>query len=251
MSSQYSRENSGPFRWGISIHILMSVFSIPSGSSPIDLVCVYHYHWGPTTIDVLTRNNKATLIPIRNVYNKAIPGLKQNVLSARISKLGIRSLVLPEPYVSCLKKLNMGLTGRSHYITIPDFIKICNYFKHPPPDDIINFTHVTSVVSTSNVLLLFNNPRVEGSVKLLTRLSEESKLRGLGSQENLTSGGGSGGTRGKKDDQLGANGEGRSGAKVERKGGEVDESYINSGESEWIGDGIVEVYVYLHIQGSN
>ena len=210
----------------------MSVFSIPSGSLPIDLVCVYQYHWDSTTIDVLTRNNKATLIPIRNVYNRAIPGLKQNVLSARISKLGIRSLVLPEPYVSCLKKLNMGLTGSSHYITIPDFMKICNYFKRPPPDDIINFTLVTSVVSTSDVLLLFNNPRMEASIKLLTRLSEESKLKGFGSLENLTGGGSSGGARGKKDDKPGANSEGGSGSKTEKKGGEVDESYINSGESE-------------------
>lgn len=138
--------------------------------------------------------------------------------------------------MSCLKKLNMGLTGSSHYITIPDFIKICNYFKHPPPEDIIRFTLVTSVVSTSDVLLLLNNPRVEASVKLLTRLSEESKAKGLGSQENLTGRGSSGGAGGRKDDQSGATDEGGSGTKRERKGGEVDESYINSGESELICD---------------
>lgn len=51
--------------------ICLSVPSIlVSGSAPIDVIYVYHYHWGSATIDVLTRNNKATLIPIKNVYNR-------------------------------------------------------------------------------------------------------------------------------------------------------------------------------------
>lgn len=163
------------------------------------------------------------------IYLRAIPGLKQNVLSARISKLGIRSLVLPEPYVSCLKKLNMGLTGSSHYITINDFIKICTYFKHPPPEDIIRFTLVTSTVPTSDVLLLFNNPKVEASMKLLTRLTKESR----GSQENLAGSGGPGGSGGGRSfDGKGASGKGRGERGTPSKGGEVDESYINSGESK-------------------
>ena len=164
---------------------------------------------------------------------RAIPGLKQNVLSARISKLGIRSLVLPEPYVSCLKKLNMGLTGSSHYITINDFVKICTYFKHPPPEDITRFTIVTSTVPTSDVLLLFNNPKTSACVKLLTRLTKESKLKS--SQENSASGGGSGRRAGGHSSEgERASGKGRGGGGTPNKGGEVDESYINSGESKCI-----------------
>ena len=127
----------------------------------------------------------------------------------------------------------MGLTGSSHYITIPDFIKICTYFKHPPPDDIMNFTVVTSVVPTSDVLLIFNNPTAESSVKLLSQLSEESKLRS--SQENSANTGGSSGGANRSDHQGATGSEGGSRSKSGSKGGEVDESYINSGESKSLG----------------
>ena len=125
----------------------------------------------------------------------------------------------------------MGLTGSSHYITIPDFIKICTYFKQPPPDDIINFTVVTSVVPTTDVLLIFNNPRVESSVKLLSQLSETSKLRS--SQENSASPGGSG-EGGHNNSSHRGTSDRKSSSKKSGKGGEVDESYINSGESKFV-----------------
>ena len=220
------------------VHVSLNSMHFRAGMSPVDTICVYHYHWGTATIDVLTRIDKATLIPIKNVYNRAIPGLKQNVLSARISKLGIRSLVLPEPYVSCLKKLSMGLTGSSHYITINDFMKICTYFKHPPPEDVLRFTLVTSVVPPNEVLMIFNNPEAESSRKLLARLSEESKLKSA--QESLMGSGAAGGSGGHKKGTEGATGVGGSSGKRASKGGEVDESYINSGESMYM-------YMYMYM----
>ena len=91
---------------------------------------------------------------------------------------------------------------------------------------------MTSTVATSDVLLMFNNPGAEASVRLMARLSEESKTRGLGSQENLGGGGGSGSSRRNKDEQPGGAGSGGSGGAKKGSKGEVDESYINSGESE-------------------
>ena len=84
---------------------------------------------------------------------------------------------------------------------------------------------------TSDVLLLFNNPKVEASVKLLTRLTKESEMKG--SQENLAGSSGPGGSRGGHSfDGKGASGKGRGERGTPSKGGEVDESYINSGESK-------------------
>ncbi len=92
------------------------------------------------------------------MYQRAIPHLKQNVLSARISKHGIRSAVLSEPYVSTVKKLDLGLTGSSHYITVSDFFTICHYFKQQPPNILMNFRFVNSGISSEDVLEMFNNP---------------------------------------------------------------------------------------------
>ena len=87
---------------------------------------------------------------------------------------------------------------------------------------------------TSDVLLIFNNPKSDASAKVLTRLSQESKRRSA--QENSAGSGGgagSGGSAGgRKFDGKGASGKERSGGGTPGKGGEVDESYINSGESE-------------------
>lgn len=146
----------------------------------MDTLCIYSFKWGAESIEVLTRQNRAPLIPVKNVYLKAIPGLKQNVLSARISKLGIRSLVLSEPYVSTVKKLNLGLNGSSHYITVPDFIKICNYFKRQAPSFVTKFDIVTSVLSPESVLQLFNDPDNPASQILLSQLSEEAGKRKTG-----------------------------------------------------------------------
>ena len=66
-------------------------------------------------------------------------------------------------------------------------------------------------------------------MKLLTRLTKESR----GSQENLAGSGGPGGSGGGRSfDGKGASGKGRGERGTPSKGGEVDESYINSGESK-------------------
>ena len=206
-----------------------------AGSPPIDTICVYHYQWCDVTIDILTRIDKVTLIPIKNVYNRAIPGLKQNVLSARISKLGIRSLVLPEPYVSTLKKLNMGLTGSSHYITISDFVKICTYFRHPPPKNIVKFDFITSAISSEEVVKIFNDPSNEASQKLLSQLSAEAEVKGLNSSSGSGSKCGSAGTSG------------RGNKRKESEGSSIamDETY-NPSEGTVTHTGIIHVHVLRH-----
>lgn len=64
-------------------------------------------------------------------------------------------------------------------------------------------------------------------MKLLTRLTKESEMRS--SQENFASGGGSGGSN--SFDGKGASDKGKGDGGTPSKG-EVDESYINSGESK-------------------
>lgn len=139
----------------------------------MDTLCIYQFKYGKEYIEVITRRNLVPLIPIKNVYNKAIPDLKQNVLSARISKLGIRSLVLSEPYVSTVKKLDIGLTGSSHYVTVLDFIKICIYFKAVPDAYISKLDLILSLHPVEDILRLFNNPNSPFSQDLLTRLTKE------------------------------------------------------------------------------
>lgn len=158
--------------------------------SAIDTLCVYQFICGPEFIDILTRRDSTPLIPIKNVYVKAIPGLKQNVLSARISKLGIRSLVLSEPYVSTLKKLNLGLTGSSHYITVTDFIKICGYFRRSIGSFIANLDLILSTHAPGDVVRMFNDPGSAASRALLSRLSEEAGQRNVGKEEALSEIGG-------------------------------------------------------------
>ena len=143
----------------------------------MDLLCIYKFRWDHEYIEVLTRQKCPPLIPVKNLYLKAIPGLKQNVLSARISKLGIRSLVLSEPYISTVKKLNLGLTGSSHYVTISDFVKICTYFKRKAPALVGKFDFVSSDLDPQDVLHLFNDPDTSTSKNLLSQLSEEMGRR--------------------------------------------------------------------------
>lgn len=154
-------------------------FSSPHlAASPVDVLRVYQFKCGKEYIDIITRLNLAPLVPIKDVYHKAIPDLKQNVLSARISKLGIRSLVLSEPYVSTVKKLNIGLTGSSHYVTIPDFMKICVYFKKTPSDYILKLDLILSSHAVDDVLRMFNDPNSQFSRDLLSRLTKEREERG-------------------------------------------------------------------------
>ena len=134
------------------------------GRPPLDTLCFYNFHWGGASVDVITRNEDPTLIPVKNIYEKVIPGLKRNVLSARNSKLGVKSIVLPEPYVSTLKTTDLGVTGSSHYMTIPNFTRICSYFKHPPPDILMKFDFVTSKLDPEVVLPIFNDPEKIGDL---------------------------------------------------------------------------------------
>lgn len=131
-------------------------------------------------MEIIARRSLAPLIPIKNVYLKAIPGLKQNVLSARISKLGIRSLVLSEPYVSTVKKLSIGLTGSSHYITVTDFIKICNYFRKPVEAFVSKLDLIMSSQSPDDIVRMFNDPGAKASGELLSWLTVQVGDRDAG-----------------------------------------------------------------------
>lgn len=67
-------------------------------------------------------------------------------------------------------------------------------------------------------------------MKLLTQLTKESEMKS--SQENLASGGSRGSAGSHSFNSKGASGKGRDSGGTPSKGGEVDESYINSGESK-------------------
>ena len=124
--------------------------------APIDTLCLYAYHWRDISLDVIVRQEQEALIPIRNVYENTISSLKRNVLSARLSKLGVRSHILTEPYVSILKKMGLHVTGSSHYVKITDFVKICNYFKATPPENVVKFCFISSQQEVKEVLKSFN-----------------------------------------------------------------------------------------------
>lgn len=133
-----------------------SIFLSPPGKPPVNTLTLYTYSYGDTvTLDVISRKEDS-LIPVRNIYENVIPTLKRNVLSARISKLGVRSLALTEPYVSTLKKIGLKVVGSSHYVTILDFIKICKYFKHPPPESLAKFCFITSLMDPEDVVKSFS-----------------------------------------------------------------------------------------------
>ena len=106
-----------------------------------------------------------SIIPVKNLYEKVIPGLKRNVLSARISKLQVKSEALMEPYVRALKKLGLVVTGASHFVGIVDFIKICNYFKTPPPDNLTKFYTISSEVHPDDVVRSFTFGKVDLQVQ--------------------------------------------------------------------------------------
>ena len=130
--------------------------SLPPVMAPIDTLCLYAYHWRDISLDVIVRQEQEALIPIRNVYENTFPSLKRNVLSARLSKLGVRSHVLTEPYVSILKKMGLHVTGSSHYVKITDFVKICNYFKANTPENVVKFCFISSQLEVEEVLKSFN-----------------------------------------------------------------------------------------------
>lgn len=111
---------------------------------------------------------------MKNIYEKVIPGLKRNVLSARISKLQVKSEALTEPYISALKKLGLVVTGASHFVGIVDFIKICKYFQIQPPDNLTKFYAINSSVNPEDVLSSFSAEKTELSILDLPTSNLES-----------------------------------------------------------------------------
>ena len=120
----------------------------------VDRLDLYAYGWGDFFLDIISRRSDS-LIPVKNIYEKVIPGLKRNVLSARISKLQVKSEALSEPYISAMKKLGLVVTGASHFVGIVDFIKICKYFHVQPPDNLTKFYTINSEINPEDVLRSF------------------------------------------------------------------------------------------------
>ena len=142
----------------LHVHVLVNTFSISGHPKPLDTIYLYAYGWGDFFLDVIARHSDS-IIPVKNLYEKVIPGLKRNVLSARISKLQVKSEALMEPYITALKKLGLVVTGASHFVGIVDFIKICKYFKTPPPDNLTKFYAISSEVNPDDVLRSFSAGR--------------------------------------------------------------------------------------------
>ena len=79
-----------------------------------------------------------------------------------------------------MKKLNLGLTGSSHYITVADFIKICGYFRRSIGSFIANLDLIMSTHAPGDVLKMFNDPDDTSSQVMLNQLSEEAGQRNAG-----------------------------------------------------------------------
>lgn len=126
-------------------------------TAPPDVICLYSYHWGSTHIDIITRNQDNTVIPMKNVYGSVIPGLTRNAVSNRIPKVGAKTVALPEPHINALKKLHLPITARSHYLTVQDFSTVCTYYKRPPPRNLKDFGLITSCDNPADVLKHFNS----------------------------------------------------------------------------------------------
>lgn len=122
----------------------------------MDRLYLYSYGWGDFFLDIISRRTNS-FIPVKNIYEKVIPGLKRNVLSARISKLQVKSEALSEPYITSMKKLGLVVTGASHFVGIVDFIKICQYFHVQSPNNLSKFYVINSEVDPQSVLQSFSN----------------------------------------------------------------------------------------------
>lgn len=134
-------------------------------ADPVDTVCLYSYHWGTTHIDLITRKNEGTIVPIKNIHDRVLTGLTRNTVSNRISKLGAKSVTLSEPYIDILKKLQLPITVRSHYLSVSDFMLVCSYYKKSPPTNLADFVHITSFTNPAEILKKFNSTL---SVPILT-----------------------------------------------------------------------------------
>ena len=111
-----------------------------------------------------------------NVYGRIVPGLTRNAVSNRIPKIGAKSIALPEGHISVLKKLQLPITARSHYLSVNDFIKICIYYKQNPPHNLSNFCHINSKSNPVDILKSFNSQVVPSRppTSLMTRLPSPS-----------------------------------------------------------------------------
>lgn len=97
------------------------------------------------------------MIPVTNVYGRIVPGITRNAVSNRVPKLGAKTIALPEGQINVLKKLQLPITARSHYLNIRDFVKICTYYKRTPPANLSNFALITSHSNPVDILKSFNS----------------------------------------------------------------------------------------------
>ena len=136
----------------------MSPWQCPGGTERMDRVCLYTYQWGSISLDIVaTTAADSASIPMRDMYDKVIPDIKRNVLSSRMSKIGIHSHALLEPYVVALRKLGLGASARSHYIKVADFVKLCQYYHRIPPEGLSSFSVVTSESPVEVVIKMAEN----------------------------------------------------------------------------------------------
>ena len=170
------------------------MFLPPGHSQPVDRLDLYAFGWGDFYLDIVTRRSHS-FIPVRNIYEKVIPGLKRNVLSARISKLQVKSEALTEPYISSMKKMGLVVTGASHFVGIADFVKICRYFHVEPPGILTKFGTITSEIDPEAVLRSFSGNQTFGSLTGDDNVSRVtgSTLNQSGGMASLLGGGGGGG----------------------------------------------------------
>ena len=123
----------------------------------MDSICLYSYHWGHTTVDIITMGNAGTVIPMKIIYGRIVPGLTRNAVSNRVPKIGAKTIALSEAHIAVLKKLQLPITARSHYLTVPDFIKVCQYYGRTPPRNLSNFACISSQHNPAEVLKNFNS----------------------------------------------------------------------------------------------
>lgn len=96
---------------------------------------------------------------MKNVYGRIVPGLTRNAVSNRIPKIGAKTIALPDTHINTLKKLQLPITARSHYLTIDDFVRLCRYYKKAPPDNLSHFITINANNNPADVLKLLNSQK--------------------------------------------------------------------------------------------
>ena len=100
--------------------------------------------------------NADTVVPMKTVYGRIVPGLTRNAVSNRVPKIGAKTIALSDAHIAVLKKLQLPITARSHYLTVSDFIKVCQYYGRTPPRNLANFVYITSRHNPAEILKSFN-----------------------------------------------------------------------------------------------